>query len=215
MKKYIRIAWFLALASLTGFGHAASFDCNKASTQVEKLICSTDDLSEADTRMANSYRAVRAENPDALDQQRAWLRNTRNSCKSTVCLREAYSIRINELEVQQNKPMLAQALADTEPPSIDPIKTPRDAFAALAKIPSIIEAEWPTTSAADRTRTCSGISNVTLQVINLADLRVEYEFSSDYEKSVMESTLGLNATTLEHTHEEWISFNNFLNNVCR
>ena len=63
------IAYFLRLSSLAflcltlqGFGkaYAASFDCNKAVTYVEKTICANLELSNLDDLMANNYRVMRA-----------------------------------------------------------------------------------------------------------------------------------------------------------
>ena len=57
---------------------AASFDCAKASTRQEKLICADPSLSEKDEALANAYAAARAPLSDQgrkqlLDSQRSWL----------------------------------------------------------------------------------------------------------------------------------------------
>jgi len=85
-------------ANLTGFGsaEAASFDCNKASTSIEKLICADSRLGELDSRLAAVYKKAVSENPGLRDSQRQWI-TQRNSCGDTTCLADAYKKRIDEL----------------------------------------------------------------------------------------------------------------------
>lgn len=79
----------------------ASFDCREASSLVEKLICSDADLAELDSWLADAFSNARSDARDAnqvRDQQRAWLRDTRNTCSTVECLRAAYSKRLDQLE---------------------------------------------------------------------------------------------------------------------
>lgn len=87
-----------------------SFDCNKATTEVEKLICSDDELAKLDVEMNKSYHAFMK----TLDEeyyrnklkrkQIDWLGyrgklscfNT-NDNKKTSCLKNAYQRRIENL----------------------------------------------------------------------------------------------------------------------
>ncbi len=87
-----------------------SFDCTKATTEVEKLICSDDELAKLDVEMNKSYHAFMK----TLDEeyyrnklkkkQREWLDyrgklscfNT-NDNKKTTCLKNVYRVRINDL----------------------------------------------------------------------------------------------------------------------
>jgi hypothetical protein len=66
----------LPVAGLSTVAKAVSFDCSKASTPVEFLVCGNRDLSELDDRMAAVYSAARHQNGNqgqlVLDQ-RAWL----------------------------------------------------------------------------------------------------------------------------------------------
>ncbi|MEK7764417.1 MAG: lysozyme inhibitor LprI family protein [Nitrospirota bacterium] len=75
----------------------AGFDCKKASTPVEQLICNNPELSELDTKLSLRYEqglVLRSSNQPALrKQQREWLRNVRDKCKDTVCLTSAYHKR--------------------------------------------------------------------------------------------------------------------------
>lgn len=94
------LSW-LALAAVmlvpAGSALAASFDCTKAATQVEKAICTNSLLSELDTRMANAYDLARWRIPEVKQEQRNWLAQ-RNTCTSDDCLAAAYQGRIMALE---------------------------------------------------------------------------------------------------------------------
>ena len=78
----------------------ASFDCQKASSSIEKLICSTPESAEADKNMALAYAkaSVLESDKDQLKtKQREWLKGVRNICGDTNCLITAYNDRIREL----------------------------------------------------------------------------------------------------------------------
>lgn len=79
---------------------AASFDCAKASTPVEKAICAESRLSDLDEQLAFSYKHT-AETTVDIDSlragQRAWLKS-RNQCRDNACLVNAYQQRIDELD---------------------------------------------------------------------------------------------------------------------
>jgi uncharacterized protein len=79
---------------------AASFDCAKAATAVERLICRTPALSQADEQLAAAYKRAfeqsRDTTPLAQDQSR-WLRAVRNPCADTRCLGAAYAARLQVL----------------------------------------------------------------------------------------------------------------------
>ena len=80
---------------------AASFDCNRATTLVEKLICADQGLSQFDESLYKSYqealRSVR--DPAGLKREQAkWLREVRNLCTDSVCLEKEYRSRLAVLE---------------------------------------------------------------------------------------------------------------------
>lgn len=89
-------AWlpFSVMAAATSGVLAASFDCSKATSQVERLICDTPTLSQQDDALAASYRATLAVDPSARDRQKVWLREVRNQCKDVLCLATAYQQQI-------------------------------------------------------------------------------------------------------------------------
>ncbi|CAJ6458780.1 lipoprotein [Burkholderia pseudomallei] len=78
----------------------ASFDCGKASSRIEKLICSTPETADADRRLAAAYSAARAKSndPNALKaDERTWLSNERNACSDVACLAKVMEARIQKL----------------------------------------------------------------------------------------------------------------------
>jgi uncharacterized protein len=77
---------------------AASFDCAKASSFVEKAICSDKELSGMDDQLARLYKAARgaASNAALEAEQKAWL-SSRDQCPDAACLKKAYADRIAAL----------------------------------------------------------------------------------------------------------------------
>jgi uncharacterized protein YecT (DUF1311 family) len=87
--------FFVAFAS-----HAASFDCEKASTLVERTICQDPKLSHLDELLTQSYKTAlnATKEPEALkNQQKAWRTNVRNKCLDADCLVREHSRRITGL----------------------------------------------------------------------------------------------------------------------
>lgn len=79
---------------------AASFNCSKASTAVEGMICGNEELAALDVRVAAAYKALRssAEDKEGVKKdQQAWLKE-RNACRSTECLAASYSDRAQDME---------------------------------------------------------------------------------------------------------------------
>ncbi len=89
-----------ALLALTATGGlAASFDCSKAATRQEQLICADAELSRLDSELGQRYAEARrsADDPAALRRaQREWLVQ-RNRCGDSDCLAAAYRERIAAL----------------------------------------------------------------------------------------------------------------------
>jgi len=102
----MRCLVFLACLVAAACGvEAASFDCAKAATAVEKAICADPGLSQADERMAEAYRQAMAASlaPRTLrtDQIR-WLAG-RDSGNMLDGLRESYDRRIALLGEEAGK----------------------------------------------------------------------------------------------------------------
>ncbi|MBZ0093917.1 MAG: lysozyme inhibitor LprI family protein [Sulfuricella sp.] len=78
---------------------AASFDCGKAQSTVEKMVCTDTELSRLDEEIAKVYGEVLKIFPDEAllkKQQRGWLK-ARNQCKEITCVRDYYRGRLAEL----------------------------------------------------------------------------------------------------------------------
>ena len=81
---------------------AASFDCGRAGTDVERMICSTPSLSRSDAIMAQLHKEARLKTDDvwAFDAiWREWLM-LRDGCTTVACLETSYDERIAELRQQ-------------------------------------------------------------------------------------------------------------------
>lgn len=91
---------FLAVALSTAAGaQAASFDCSKARSLPERMICGDVPLSEMDDRLAAAYARVLQVTlaPDRLRaEQRQWVVK-RNRCLDAECLTDAYRRRTTVL----------------------------------------------------------------------------------------------------------------------
>jgi len=87
---------------LFSLSYGASFDCRKASTEVEHLICGDRELSQLDEQLLVAYKhAKNRNNPERTKlQQRRWLKYTRNDCNSVACLKNAYTLQIERLNAQ-------------------------------------------------------------------------------------------------------------------
>jgi uncharacterized protein len=80
--------------------NAASFDCEKASTKVEKLVCIDSILSKQDERLNKLYMSVLRKIDDKesfKSAQRRWLSVVRNKCENAMCLMQVYDERIAQL----------------------------------------------------------------------------------------------------------------------
>lgn len=78
-----------------------SFDCAKASSSAEKLICSNEELASLDVEMMSAYKQLADGNPDknALKKEQInWIKSKRDACTTVACMADAYHGRINEME---------------------------------------------------------------------------------------------------------------------
>jgi uncharacterized protein len=78
--------------------YSASFDCAKASSRMEKLICSNADLSKLDEKLAEAYKAAYSKDKKIKANQINWLKET-SKCGDESCLTDAYRQRIAALNV--------------------------------------------------------------------------------------------------------------------
>jgi uncharacterized protein YecT (DUF1311 family) len=93
------VAVTLAFAAARSFG--ASFDCGKAHSRIETLICQDAELSQLDEALGKVYRRKLEQSADKATfttEQKRWLRETRDACKDRECLRTAYRARVTEMK---------------------------------------------------------------------------------------------------------------------
>lgn len=91
----LAIAWLAMSSAAT----AASFDCDKAATKVEKLICSDAALSKLDDELAVAYKTGRQDEKQAeavRKAQKEWLKD-RNTCSDAGCVKRVYEKRLQRL----------------------------------------------------------------------------------------------------------------------
>lgn len=99
--KGIAIAALFCMVSLPAY--AASFDCKKAASKVEKIICNNKELSQLDEELAGAYKVALRDtvHTDSIKQsQRLWLRQTQNCYRDEVgCIKMLYQERIATLKL--------------------------------------------------------------------------------------------------------------------
>lgn len=93
MKKFIIASLLLTTATISA---AASFDCAKAGTTIEKTICNTPALDKLDSDLGATYKEAVRKDGSIKQEQQAWIKE-RNKCSNTNCLEEAYKTRIADL----------------------------------------------------------------------------------------------------------------------
>jgi uncharacterized protein len=96
------------LGVLTPWAQATTFDCKKALSFVEKVICSDSRLTSMDNQLGRLYKDALATSSDSEGlkaEQKVWL-SSRNQCKDSDCIMKAYTDRISALSA-----MTAQAKA--------------------------------------------------------------------------------------------------------
>lgn len=105
MKQLIWIA--LACLAYGCPAQAASFDCAKAQSEVEKLICADAELSKLDEDLAAAYtKALKVDGKAASVRraQKQWVKE-RNACVDSACVKNAYQSRARTLaQSTQNTP---------------------------------------------------------------------------------------------------------------
>ena len=111
-----------------GAASAASFDCSKASTKVERMICATPVLSALDEELAAAFKARLAQDPGSAASitrdQRLWLAMARGACTTVECTEQAYRRRISGLKFALGPLTPAPPLAlPTSPARTDPKQT--------------------------------------------------------------------------------------------
>jgi len=130
--------YLLALLTLLPLlAWSASFDCQKARSAPEKMVCANQELSRLDEQLDQTYRGalntvasqVKADKTPAgapsklVKEQKHWITYQRNICTDAACLREVYQARI---ELLKREPSPFSDLYPTENINGQVISYPRD-----------------------------------------------------------------------------------------
>lgn len=92
-------ALLIMFISVPRAAHAASFDCSRDTSRIEKLICRDDDLSRLDDELASAYQAATSaagKTDQIRREQRQWL-TARNACADRACVKAIYDRRLADL----------------------------------------------------------------------------------------------------------------------
>lgn len=92
------LCFLIGLLSLANT-YAAGFDCAKAATKIEKMICANATLSSLDEEMNAAYRqrlGLKYSEENIAESQRRWLIG-RNRCGDVQCLEASYRERLAEI----------------------------------------------------------------------------------------------------------------------
>jgi uncharacterized protein len=145
MKIPILIVGALSSLIIVGVVHSASFNCGKARTKVERIICGDAELSLLDESLAKAYRQALKRNDKQrllIESQRQWLTYERNVCRNTRCIQKAYESRIKELGLFSNFGILFNRFPDQRAPSSKRAsRTSKSRTTASADKPKLIETE--------------------------------------------------------------------------
>lgn len=104
-------------------GWSPSFDCAKASSSVEVMICGSRELSALDVQMAAAYKAAPASR-ELRATQIDWRKSVRDACQDEACVANAYKNRLDVMSstgggsASSAKSTLTPAASGTNPVAI-------------------------------------------------------------------------------------------------
>jgi len=93
------VAMLLGCLMLVSTAWAASFDCGKAQSKVEHLICDNAEISKLDDELSVAYKTAlqKETQADTVKQaQKQWMKE-RNGCVDVGCVKAAYDARLATL----------------------------------------------------------------------------------------------------------------------
>lgn len=97
LEKIKSVVLFVLVLNCSTAAHSASFDCAKAGSKIEKMICTDSALSKLDQDLGTIFKSVKTGDTEIVGAQKKWLRERRNTCQDIDCLLSAYKGRIDEL----------------------------------------------------------------------------------------------------------------------
>lgn len=129
MKTYIKRGG-LVVTALSGCllsavsAQGASFDCAKASTKVEHIICDNPEISKLDKELDALYK-IAQQDPARAEatrfSQKQWIQKWRNQdwCKDAACVNEAYVVRIKHLREANSAALSAPEWSKEQPKEVE------------------------------------------------------------------------------------------------
>jgi len=107
-----RATWMVLGWLVLGFtAQAASFDCAKAQSKVEHLICDNAEISKLDEELNAAYKTEvqDKQQADTVKQaQKQWMKE-RNNCADAECVERAYKARLSTLATMHTAPDVSVA----------------------------------------------------------------------------------------------------------
>ena len=162
MKKINSLTVSIALLCWHSASYAAGFDCTKASSYVEKTICSTPELSSLDDQVSALYRQAIQTHPADLSSirkaQLSWLKEVRNASTSAEALQHAYTSRIAALNALLNGSSAPVTTTQQSQPAIQPVQPVQPVQQQTASGPSA-QAQLNDTATSQADRYCQAMIN--------------------------------------------------------
>lgn len=137
--KFKSYGFALSALVFSSSAFSASFDCAKATTNIEKMICSSTQLSELDSELSSIYKSAFAVDKSIKQDQLIWIKE-RNKCSNVECLKEAYEDRFTALQK-----FVLNSGVSTEPAARDVINSPQGNIASTTK--QVAEDDLPASEA--------------------------------------------------------------------
>ncbi len=110
------IKWIVLIGLFTcAQAQPASFDCAKARSTIERMICNNAGLSDMDAQLGEAYKTAKerlsdSESKQLSSEQRDWLQNVRNRCSDGDCLLKAYETRLNAVDPFADKKITCEEM---------------------------------------------------------------------------------------------------------
>lgn len=200
-QKSLRMLAALLLVFLSSLANSASFNCDKAASKTEKMICSDIDLSNQDSKLGQLYKQL--ESTDKLKKsQRQWMKD-RNVCVDSQCLRTSYQLRISEFEKQ----VLKQQYAGQKQ-KITSIKEENwnngGAIVIRLTVPVDLNSRWSSLLTLTLDEEQQSSENWVLDTNGLAMIYPFVEANKKYQIAVSPGLKGINGATLAQPSNETI-----------
>ena len=128
-----------AFATMAQAATGPSFDCARVTSQVNRTICASPELSALDRQLADHYRVLLAQSGDeaqALQREEVkWLHEVRDPCPDAACIAQAYAVWDAVLVARSRRLAGAASAAVNAAPGAAVGLAPRQAASAQTQPP--------------------------------------------------------------------------------